>query len=108
MPAEKVILSIDRKLCQEPMSEQAERCVHIAENAINYFVEKNEGYGNTAYNLGAAGQYADMNRKFGKLKRTLWEGKTEVPGGETNEQMLMDLIGHCLLTIDFLREGYFR
>lgn len=79
------------------------RVTGIAEEALSLFLEKNQGYGDTAYNLGAKGQYADMNRKMGKLKHTLWDGNPVV--GESVEEMLMDLFGHVLLTIDFLREG---
>lgn len=86
-----------------PLSSQASRVLEISAEALELFLDKNRGYGNTAYNLGARGQYADMNRKFGKLKHTLWDGNPAV--GESIEEMLMDLVGHALLTIDFIRQG---
>lgn len=86
----------------EDASAQAVRVTRIAMEALQVFLEKNRGYGNTAYVLGARGQYADMNRKMGKLKHTLWDGNE--PVGEDIETMLMDMVGHTLLTIDFLRE----
>ena len=86
----------------EGASPQAIRVVKITMEALELFLEKNKGYGNTAYVLGARGQYADMNRKMGKLKHTLWDGNE--PVGESIETMLMDMVGHTLLTIDFLRE----
>ena len=82
-------------------SPQGRRVIDIAAEALELFLEKNKGYGNTAYALGARGQYADMNRKMGKLKHTLWDGNE--PVGEDIETMLMDMVGHTLLTIDFLR-----
>lgn len=88
---------------QESMSEQAVRSMEHARKALTLFLERNRGYGDTGYVLGAKGQYADMNRKMGKLKHTLWDGHEAV--GETEEEMLMDLIGHCLLTIDYIKEG---
>lgn len=67
------------------------------------FVEKSNDYGDTANDLGAAGQYADMNRKMGKLKRALWDGETLT--GEQPREILMDLIGHCFLTIYYIDNG---
>jgi hypothetical protein len=87
----------------EGASPQAIRVVEHIHQAVRVFLEKNKGYGNTAYELGARGQYADMNRKFGKLKHTLWDGNDSV--GESEEEMLQDLIGHCGLTIDYIQEG---
>lgn len=86
---------------ETPLSMQASRCLDIAGQALTLFIDRNRGYGNTAYNLGAKGQFADMNRKMGKLHHTLWDGNE--PVGESIEEMLFDMIGHCLLTIDFLR-----
>lgn len=86
---------------QNQMSQQAERVVEIVLEALALFLEKNRGYGNTSEHLGARGQYADMHRKMGKLKHTLWEGNPAV--GESVEEMCMDLIGHAALTINFLR-----
>lgn len=83
------------------VSEQAERIVEIGEEALDLFIRRNRGYGPTSEHLGARGQYADMWRKMGKLKHTLWDGNPTV--GEDIEMMLMDLVGHSLLTIDFLR-----
>lgn len=86
------------------MSDQARRiCYDIMPAALSLFVSKNRGYGNTAYNLGARGQYADMNRKFGKLKHTLWDGNEAI--GEDVVEMLEDLFGHVLLTIDYVVNG---
>lgn len=60
------------------LTPQAARVTAIIVGALIKFWEKNQGYGNTAYALGARGQYADMNRKMGKLKHTLWDGHEAV------------------------------
>lgn len=85
------------------LSPQARRVTTIILDALQKFWEKNQGYGDTGYVLGARGQYADMNRKMGKLKHTLWDGHEAI--GESMEEMLSDLIGHAGLTIDYIREG---
>lgn len=84
------------------ISEQGRAVAGIIINALIKFLEKNNGYGNTGYVLGAKGQYADMNRKMGKLKHTLWDGNEAV--GESIEEMLQDLIGHAGLTIDYIKK----
>src|SRR5262245_16570135 len=59
-------------------------------------------YGDTYKELGVQGQFSDIWRKVGPLKRALWEGK-ELPG-ESPREICMDLIGHCLLTVALLDE----
>lgn len=49
--------------------------------------------------LGQRGQYADMYRKWTKLKRALWDGEDTSDWRESPREILMDLIGHALLTI---------
>jgi hypothetical protein len=71
--------------------------------ALERFVRKNADYGSTAKFLGARGQFADINPKFWKLKRALWDGEQLI--GESTEEILYDLIGHCLLTLYFLDQG---
>lgn len=50
--------------------------------------------------LGPRGQFADIWRKIWKLKKALWDGATLE--GEQPREILLDLIGHCFLTIDML------
>lgn len=101
--AEEPVKLVIRPDIQNKMSPQAESVVEIVLEALALFLEKNRGYGNTSEHLGARGQYADMHRKMGKLKHTLWDGNPAV--GESVEEMCMDLIGHAALTINFLREA---
>jgi hypothetical protein len=91
-----------------PKSDQGARVYSIIDEARDLFVVKNDNYGDTAQFLGAKGQFADINRKFWKLYGMLWtETIPMYPDrgeGESVEEVLMDFIGHCALTIDFLRQ----
>lgn len=64
------------------------------------FLRKNAGYGDMHQELGVKAQYVDIHRKVGKLRRGLWEG--EDIGDEKPREVLLDLIGHCFLTIEIL------
>lgn len=84
---------------------QGNRCLGILGEAWSKFVEKNNIYGEPDVDdLGAQGQYADMHRKWKRIRKSLWEGQPWPEGGETLEEVLMEFIGHILLTIDFTRE----
>lgn len=84
---------------------QSNRCLGILGEAWNKFVEKNTIYGEpTDEDLGAKGQYADMHRKWKRIRRHLWDSEPWPADGESFEQVLMEFIGHLLLTIDFIRE----
>ncbi len=74
---------------------------------LDRFAKASRDYGDTGANrLGAAGQFADMSRKMLKLQRSLWEGKKLE--GEQPEEVLSDLVAHCLLTMKFLRDDNLR
>jgi hypothetical protein len=74
---------------------------HIHDVLIPELEEKLEGdaeqYGDTYKELGLRGQYADIHRKVGPLKRALWDGISLPKEGP--REICLDLIGHCLLTI---------
>jgi hypothetical protein len=60
-----------------------------------------EHYGSDNHHeLGTKGQFADIWRKIGPLKRQMWEGLP--PTREGTREIVMDLIGHCLLTLAML------
>jgi len=61
------------------------------------FVTKNLDYKDDANRLGVKGAFVDIYRKTGKLKRAIWDG--QVLEGEQPREILVDLIGHCFLTI---------
>lgn len=88
-----------------PYTQQGYRCLEIALEALELFVTKNNGYGEPDEDdLGARGQYADMHRKWKRIRKHLWDGQPW-EGSESFEEVLMDFIGHILLTIDFDRQG---
>lgn len=72
----------------------------VLPTVLERFVRKNADYGSTAAFLGAKGQFADINPKFWKLKRALWDGEPLI--GESVEEILSDLVGHSLLSLYFL------
>jgi hypothetical protein len=82
-------------------TDQAEKIFKdILPAVLERFVRKNADYGDSAKFLGAKGQFADINPKFWKLYRALWLGERLV--GESVEEILHDLIGHCLLSLYFM------
>jgi hypothetical protein len=53
----------------------------------------------TADLLGSQGQFAEIWRKIPKLKKGMWDG--EVLENESVREILQDIVGHCLLALDF-------
>jgi hypothetical protein len=79
---------------------------HLLPEWWNLFVAKaadyNDGPAENHKVLGIKGQFGDMWRKVGKLKKALWDGKplaTEQP-----REITFDLISHCLLTVAMMDE----
>lgn len=68
---------------------------------LDLFQMKSREYGEAAFELGAKAQFVDMNRKFVKLKAALWEEKELTTEGI--DEILLDLIGHCFLTLEMRR-----
>lgn len=96
-----------------PDEEKVERVSNIMDEAQTLYKRKAAGYkgveGDTADILGAKGQFADINRKFWRLKAMLWDEVVpmypDAGAGESVEEILMDFIGHAALTIDYLRQA---
>lgn len=69
---------------------------------VKHFLTKQQDYGDWAGELGAKGQFADMYRKWPKIRKAMWDEEPLV--GEQLDEVLMDLIGHCFLSLMFLRK----
>lgn len=70
---------------------------------VKHFLTKQQDYGDWAGELGAKGQFADMYRKWPKIRKAMWDEEPLV--GEQLDEVLMDLIGHCFLSLMFLRRS---
>jgi hypothetical protein len=90
---------------QHPNTMQGERVLAIAGMALELFVKKNNIYGEVkGDDLGSKGQFADMHRKWKRIRAFLWDGEPWPADGESFEEVVFDMIGHMLLTIDFVRD----
>jgi hypothetical protein len=68
------------------------------------FSQKNKDYGNGFSNeLGIRGQYSDIHRKVGKLRRAMWDG--EELEFEGVSEILLDLVGNAFLTMHMLDQN---
>jgi hypothetical protein len=68
---------------------------------IEHFLKKNADYGDQhREGLGPKGEFVGIHRKVGKLRRALWDGKAM--NFEGAEEMLYELIGACLITLDLI------
>lgn len=81
-------------------------CEEILPEWKEMFLRKNMDYGDFHITLGIAGQFVDMWRKIGKIRRSLWEGKPLV--GEQPDEVLFDLAAHCFLAALEYRRGNTR
>lgn len=98
-----IVITIDNP----PSDDAAFIMRELVPDWLRQFGGKNKDYADggedtfhTADLLGARGQFADMWRKMGKLYRALWKGQEM--RGEKSDEMVMDLIGHCFLTLRYL------
>jgi hypothetical protein len=83
-----------------------ERFSEVVGSALEAFAEGYREYGpGAADELGLAGQWGDLHRKVGKLKRSLWQGNQNLTR-EDESAILNDIVGHCLLALDMLRRGF--
>jgi hypothetical protein len=75
---------------------------NIMPETMALWSKKNADYEGQLMFLGKRGQFSDINRKFWKLKKALWDGQDL--GFESAEEVCMDMIGHLLMTIHMLRQ----
>ncbi|UVF61593.1 hypothetical protein SEA_GENAMY16_74 [Gordonia phage Genamy16] len=98
---DEIVLSID--YYRSRLSNQGQEIMYnIAPKVLENFARKNADYGDTSFDLGIAGQYAELWRKVGKLKGPMWEGKELA--FEQMDEIIEDLIGHCLLSLYFIKQ----
>ena len=71
--------------------------------ALNLFAAKNRGYKKTKRHrpsLGARGEFVEIERKVTKLELGIWDGDSDAFNSESREEVVNDLLGHCLLMLD--------
>lgn len=93
-----------------PETEQGQRIItEILPGAIELFLAKNKDYKiegiDIAATLGVRGQWSDMFRKIAKLKQEMWDQDGSGLQFETAEEVIRDLVGHCLLSLLFLKDA---
>jgi hypothetical protein len=81
--------------------------LEILPKTIELYLKKSRDYGGNVMetppggDLGVKACFPDMWRKMGKLRLAIWDGQEL--HGEQPEEILMDLVGHILITLDKLR-----
>lgn len=100
-------LSINLFPATRPSDDVGHMVEVIAADALAMFVSKAADYGDDSFStanlLGEAGQFAELYRKLGKLYGPMWQGKELAH--EQPREILMDLIGHCLLAINYIDQA---
>lgn len=95
------------KISPRPQTELAARIMfEHAPEALAHFLRRNAEYGDdNDFNLGVQGQYVDISRKVQKLKRRWWYGEDAPDGAESDRTIVMELIGHLLMSMDMMAGG---
>lgn len=86
--------------------DREKRWLTLADEALELFIRKSRDYGKTGDSLGARGQFADMWRKFGKIRHQVWDHPEKPVHFEGVEEILKDLIGHSILFLDYVKAGH--
>lgn len=80
--------------------------VQLSTEALDRFAEGYAEYGpGAADSQGLAGQWGDLYRKVMKLRPSMWVGKGRLTR-ETEEDILFDVIGHCLLALEMYARDF--
>lgn len=104
--SEKTIFSLGRFFHLENVMDYPTRAARVICEVVipewqNEFLRKNADYGETSDLLGAKGQFGEIWRKVGKLKRAMWDGAAMEFEGI--DEILRDIIGHCALALFYQR-----
>ncbi len=74
---------------------------------VEMFRQKSRDYQTDSFGthevLGAKGQFAELWRKMGKLKRSMWDDQPMQ--FENTEEILFDLFGHIMLAVDLVKRN---
>lgn len=88
------------------MGNLPDRYWRIMCDAMDAFAEANTEYGEFAHDdLGLASQWEHMYRKVNKLRMDMWVGHPKLTR-ETPQEVLRDIIGHCMLALDLYERGF--
>lgn len=80
-----------------PPTAQAEHILlHVLPEVLELFLKKNKDYADWP-DLGVRGEFVELWRKVHKLKRALWDDQELV--SEQWDEIIMDMVGHCLLAL---------
>lgn len=80
-----------------PPTKQAEHILlRVLPRVLELFLEKNKDYADWP-DLGVRGEFVELWRKVHKLKRALWDDQELV--SEQWDEIIMDMVGHCLLAL---------
>lgn len=100
--AEKLSATSGRLEIENLPNEQAMRvALEVLPKVLELYLKKSRDYGGNVMQLMDLGPRAcipDMLRKFGKLKRAIWDGDEMV--GEQPDEIIMDLAGHIFIILD--------
>jgi hypothetical protein len=81
--------------------------IRAAVAALDAFAEGFQEYGpGAADETGLAGQWGELHRKVRKLKPVMWDGEAERLTRETPQEVLRDIVGHCLLALEMYERGF--
>lgn len=82
---------------KEPATDEALTVMNsLVPRFAKLFIQKNRKYAAVRGNdLGSKGFIPDINRKMGILRDRIWDGNPVV--GESNAEVIQDLIGHLFL-----------
>jgi hypothetical protein len=96
-------MQTNRPIQADPYDEMINKILPLL---VEHLRHKSEDYGDVFKELGLRGQYSDMHRKMGKLKKAIWDGETLV--GESVEEILADLFGNVLISLWLMNGKYLQ